>query len=88
MSICWLFFDEIDSLFLDQCARLIVFWTTFLQTHGIGLTVVFFLSISLIKENHCNIAGYGMVWYGIVKNLCDCVRETMRVWRGSAMVLL
>ena len=25
MSICWLFFDEIDSLFLDQCARLILY---------------------------------------------------------------
>ena len=57
-------------------------------THGIGLTVVFSHGISPIKEKHCNTAMYGIVLYCIVNNLCDCVRETVRTWRGSAMVLL
>ena len=33
-----------------------------------------------IKEKHCNTAMYGIVLYcSIVKNLCDYVRETVRV---------
>ena len=55
-----------------------VCWPTVLQTHGIGLTVVFSHGISPIKEKHCITAGCGIVLYcSIVNNLCDCVRETM-----------
>ena len=56
-----------------------VCWPTVLRTHGIGLTVVFSHGISPIKEKHCNTDRYGIVlYYNIVNNLCDCVRETMR----------
>ena len=61
-----------------------IFWDvclpTVLWTHGIGLTVVFSHGISPIKENNCNMTVYGMVLYSIIRNnICDCVRETMRV---------
>ena len=38
------------------------------------------------KRKHCK---NGCVLYcSIVNNLCDCVRETVRAWRGSAAVLM
>ena len=59
--------------------KLDVCWPTVLWTHGIGLTVVFSHGISPIKEMHCNTDVYGIVLYcGIVNNLFDCVRETVR----------
>ena len=53
-----------------------VCWPTVLQTHGIRLTVVFFHGISPIKENI--VTRLCTVLFGIVKNLCDCVGETVR----------
>ena len=38
-----------------------VCWSTVMQTHGIGLTVVFSHGISPIKEKHCNNATYYIV---------------------------
>ena len=62
-----------------------VLWThgiglTVVFSHGIGLTVVFSHGISPLKEKHCNTVVDGIVFYcSIVNNLCDCVRETVRV---------
>ena len=43
--------------FWDMC------WPTVMQTHGIGLTIVFSHGISPIKEKHCNTDVYGIVLY-------------------------
>ena len=63
-----------------------VCWTIVLRTHGIGLTVAFSHGISPIKE--IIVTRLCMVLFCIVNNLCDCVGETVRVWRGSVAGLL
>ena len=59
------------EFFWDVC------WPTILRTHGIGLAVVFSYGISPIKES--TVTWLCVVLYYIENNLCDCVREIVRV---------
>ena len=62
--------SALENFFWDVC------WPTVLQTHGIGLTVVFSHAISPIKESI--VKRLCMVLFCNVNNLYDCVGETVR----------